>query len=510
MSGVSISQDFDTTGDVVIFQDTAALIISPDQGPPGVRGNGILSGEGPPNSSIGLDGDFYVDTLNQMIYGPKENGIWPSGKSMEGTRGPQGPPGPAGPASTVPGPPGPTGPKGDKGDTGLQGAPGAPSTVPGPQGPQGAQGVKGDTGDTGAKGDKGDTGAMGPVGASTVSIANSPPVGVPDNTIWWESDTGLLYVKYNDGNSSQWVIACPQPDTSLFALKTDLGAYLLKTGGTLTGALTLPAAAPTAAAQAANKAYVDAAVAAVPIPPARGHLFGLTMMSGGASTTISIGAGEATDSSGLVLMVLGGAGINKTTAAWAVGSGNGGLDTGVIAPLTFYHFFLIERSDTKVVDVLFSLSATAPTMPSPYNLSRRIGAMMTGGSSNWAGFIQLGDDFLFTTPLNDVSVSNLSTSAILYSLSVPTGIQVDAKLRLTMSSATAGTTVLVTSPDEQSSASGTPSGNTTITAANTQSVRMTSRFRTSLAGQVRAVSTAASTTFFIVTTGWYDRRGRDA
>ena len=108
-------------------------------------------------------------------------------------QGPPGPPGPQGPIgypSSVPGPVGPVGPQGP------QGAQGNPSTVPGPVGPVGPVGPQGVPG----------------VGVSTIYFADSPPAGVPDGTMWWESDTGLLYLKFNDGNSSQWVIAAPQPD----------------------------------------------------------------------------------------------------------------------------------------------------------------------------------------------------------------------------------------------------------------------------------------------------------
>jgi len=48
-------------------------------------------------------------------------------------------------------------------------------------------------------------------------ISDVAPTGAPDGSLWWESDSGLLYVRYNDGTSTQWVIACPQPDTDTFA-----------------------------------------------------------------------------------------------------------------------------------------------------------------------------------------------------------------------------------------------------------------------------------------------------
>jgi len=64
----------------------------------------------------------------------------------------------------------------------------------------------------GPPGAPGAPGAPGP----PVYVADAPPVGAPDNALWWESDSGLLYVRYNDGNSTQWVVATPQPDFSTY------------------------------------------------------------------------------------------------------------------------------------------------------------------------------------------------------------------------------------------------------------------------------------------------------
>src|SRR4029077_1643795 len=44
-------------------------------------------------------------------------------------------------------------------------------------------------------------------GASAVYVSDTPPVGAPDNSLWWESDTGILFVRYNDGTSTQWPFA---------------------------------------------------------------------------------------------------------------------------------------------------------------------------------------------------------------------------------------------------------------------------------------------------------------
>lgn len=48
-------------------------------GTSGPRGNGWLSGTGAPSSSLGFNGDFYLDTTNPSVfYGPKANGAWPA------------------------------------------------------------------------------------------------------------------------------------------------------------------------------------------------------------------------------------------------------------------------------------------------------------------------------------------------------------------------------------------------------------------------------------------------
>jgi hypothetical protein len=130
--------------------------------------NTVLSGEGVPAKSLGINGDFYIDTKTMNMYGPKKNNSWPLPVSM---RGPQGATGAAGSdgkngtsgavsagtsgAAGPQGPAGPAGPKGETGATGPQGPAGSNTGTAGPAGP------KGDTGATGAQGPKGDAGTAG-------------------------------------------------------------------------------------------------------------------------------------------------------------------------------------------------------------------------------------------------------------------------------------------------------------------------------------------------------------
>lgn len=156
-----------------------------------------------------------------------------------------------------------------------------------------------------------------------------------------------------------------------------------------------------------------------------GFLFGLTLSNNGSDATndIDIAAGRARDIDDSENMILSSLLTKRLDASWSVGSGNGGLDTGSIADTT-YHIFLIKRTDTGVVDALFSTSATSPTMPTNYTKKRRIGSIRRI-SAAIRGFVQDGDLFMWKTPINDVNATNPGTSAVTRTLTLPTGIRVE-------------------------------------------------------------------------------------
>ncbi len=100
------------------------------QGPPGTNGtngtngNTVLNGTGPPSSTVGNNGDFYVDTAADVLYGPKSGGAWPMpGTSLIGPAGAAGPTGAAGAMGPqgVAGPQGPPGPAGTSSIDALDG-----------------------------------------------------------------------------------------------------------------------------------------------------------------------------------------------------------------------------------------------------------------------------------------------------------------------------------------------------------------------------------------------------
>ena len=83
----------------------------------------------------------------------------------------------------------------------------------GGSGPAGPPGPPGSDGGSGTPGPDGPPGPAGPPGVASLQISETAPTSPTpsEGDMWWESDTGTLYVYYNDGNSSQWVAVAQGP-----------------------------------------------------------------------------------------------------------------------------------------------------------------------------------------------------------------------------------------------------------------------------------------------------------
>lgn len=202
------------------------------QGIQGPNGSQILSGSGVPSSSLGVNGDFYLDISTSKLYGPKTAASWGSPLSLMGATGANGATGAQGNtgATGAQGSTGATGVQGNTGATGATGVAGAagtpgskilsgtampdaalgadgdyfldkttyflygpktggawglPVNLQGPMGPQGATGATGATGAAGATGVTGATGATGAAGNVNViySAWMTSPYDSRDTTI---------------------------------------------------------------------------------------------------------------------------------------------------------------------------------------------------------------------------------------------------------------------------------------------------------------------------------------
>jgi hypothetical protein len=243
-----------------------------------------------------------------------------------------------------------------------------------------------------------------------------------------------------------------------------------------------------------------------------GYLFGLTLSNNTSDPTndIDIAIGRCRSSDNAADLVLASAITKRLDVVWTVGTNQGGLDTGSIGNNT-YHVWLIKRSDTGVVDALFSLSASTPTMPASYDYKRRIGSIMRVGGAI-VTFVQTGDYFRRKASVLDVDVSNPGTSAATRTLSVPTGIKVKAFMNLRLEcGAGTGTNCLLSDLDANDEApSGTvaPLGNLNIPASGFQNLIL--EIMTNTSAQIRSRNNAsdANTIIRIATLGWEDTRGR--
>ena len=166
--------------------------------------NTVLNGKGAPSNSLGINGDFYIDTRSLLISGPKASGKWPTARSLQGANGTNGTDGRNGndaksvsTASTVAGPVGPQGERGEKGSDGVSGSSGAAGAngvagaagATGPAGPagSGSTGSQGPSGSNGSNGAPGSTGARGETG--TVGPSEVTDISIPT----WTLQTATAY-----------------------------------------------------------------------------------------------------------------------------------------------------------------------------------------------------------------------------------------------------------------------------------------------------------------------------
>lgn len=94
----------------------------------------------------------------------------------------------------------------------------------------------------------------------------------------------------------------------------------------------------------------------------------VTLVNDGISITDTIGfnAGTFVTSSGTQIYLPIIRKKIQSTGSWTAGDTNNGLDTGSRTASTFYRTYVIQNNSTGAYDILFSISATSPTVPSGY------------------------------------------------------------------------------------------------------------------------------------------------
>ncbi|WP_394265629.1 hypothetical protein, partial [Bergeyella zoohelcum] len=161
-------------------------------GPAGANGKTILSGTSNPTNQ-GTDGDFYINTTTNTLFGPKTGSNWGSGKSLIGPKGANGNNG----ASMLTGNGVPQAATGANGDSYVDTATG--TVYKKNNGSWASIGsIKGATGQQGPQGVAGPKGANGNNGASMLTGNGVPQAATGANgDSYVDTATGTLYKKNN-------------------------------------------------------------------------------------------------------------------------------------------------------------------------------------------------------------------------------------------------------------------------------------------------------------------------
>lgn len=264
------------------------------------------------------------------------------------------------------------------------------------------------------------------------------------------------------------------------------------------------------------QSYVADAIAGIAAVALPGFLYGLTIANNNGDLTndIDVAAGSAAAADGTLMRLTSGL-TKRLDAAWAVGSGVGGLMSAAGLVDTTYHCHLIRRPDTGVVELGFDVSATAPTLPASYTQFRRVGSILREAGAI-VRFTQNGDDFLLYDTIQSVNDTNPGGGQVTRVVDTPLGIQTDARLFVSLANtANAGVShVYLSSLDKDNevpNSSRSQAGNAANAAGrSTNAGAGPFLVRTDLSAQIRSrlSYSDANVTMVITTEGWIDTRGR--
>lgn len=241
----------------------------------------------------------------------------------------------------------------------------------------------------------------------------------------------------------------------------------------------------------------------------QGYLWGLGLSNAAdAANDITVAAGEAKDEGNTGVMILAGAITKQLDAGWAVGTNAGGLNTGAEANSTWYEVHLIKRTDTGVVDVMFTTTANRATLPTNYTMQRRIGWIRNSAGGAILAFTQQDDYFTLTTQVNDVAASKTLTATAVTLTAPPSSI---ARFRATadMSTSVNASSVIVFS--EIAEGNVTPALSTGIGSLGYWDLATGAsaghfELRVDSSSQIEHDCDAAVGAFDISTYGWVDER----
>ena len=246
----------------------------------------------------------------------------------------------------------------------------------------------------------------------------------------------------------------------------------------------------------------------------RGYLSGMGLSNDtDTDHDILVGVGVVRDAADAVNIELTSAITKQIDASWAAGDDAGGLSSSLtLSADTWYHVHAIIVSGSA--DIGFDTSVTAANLVTDHSATayRRIGSVLTDGSSNIIQFQQFGDEFIFDSKISNLSSGSPGTTRLTQTVTAPLGIETRAILGIiaVVAGSNNGVRFTITHPDATDSLPDTTnlnnggensSNNNGTWAAGTHIVR------TNTSSQV-AYRQDFGATVSINTSGWYDDRGQ--
>lgn len=242
----------------------------------------------------------------------------------------------------------------------------------------------------------------------------------------------------------------------------------------------------------------------------KGYLNGMTLSNNATTpnTKIDVAAGNCGDSTGELYFYT-----SATTTGVDIGSlfGSGGnLFTGTVAASTVYHVFAIRKDSDASIAFGFDTDVGCAHIPAGYTYFRRLGSVITDGSSHIRAFHQHGNEFIWDTSIKDIDVTNPGTSAVTRTLTVPTGVQVQAIFTSVSYDSVAYVNHYVSALESADEAPAYVNAIESGAGDAGQEGVGNNRIWTNTSAQVRSrlSTSSANTAFKIRTRGWVDLRGQ--
>ena len=230
------------------------------------------------------------------------------------------------------------------------------------------------------------------------------------------------------------------------------------------------------------------------------------------ASTVSVSTGVTVNSSGMHNLILSAPITKVLTSSWSVSSNGGGLlDTGAISTNIWYYGHAIKSTTSGWVDMGYSSSFAAPTLPTGYTVKSNVPvASVYEVANTTVAFTATemeggGLDVLWTTPTLDVNLaSTLTSTKRTDAIKVPPDFPVIAHLNAVIGDSGGGGAIIY-SPVQSNlvpSATSAPLLNLTLQAAGQSDATQLKILTTSAIIAARATSGNTIDTYAVATMGF--------